>query len=213
MDISDTKYNIVRCGANGVNNLKIDGKNNDDDASIAYTLEEETDCRNCKTGESFSDSLCRCALIGSAGTGSLQGPQVPSPRWNFLENPANIFSKALDFTNLTPTSLSTVQFPAGAVPQEVLLSVSAWYIVNTGSERNLVKFYQDFNNNNDASDDELEYVMMLYKRDGAVANSAFNYETQETFPLRLAEKKNLSVKPNDIVSPNSKLNVDIIGWR
>ena len=55
--------------------------------------------------------------------------------------------------------------------------------------------------------------MMLYKRDGAVANSAFNYEVQDTFPLRLANNRNLEVQLNDVVSPNSKLNLDVIGWR
>ena len=55
--------------------------------------------------------------------------------------------------------------------------------------------------------------MMLYKRDGAVAETAFNYEVQEHFPMTLARAQNLHVQLDNAVSPFSNLNVDVIGWR
>ena len=76
----------------------------------------------------------------------------------------------------------------------------------------MIKFYQDYNNAV-ADDDVLEHVMMIYRREGAISTTNFNYETQQNFALPLAENKNLKVQPLRSISGDSKLYLDIIGWR
>ena len=82
-DITGSKFNITRCGKN---TLTIEGMNNGGEASIAYTLEEETDCRDCAAGQEFNNALCQCSQI----PGSIID-------WNYLEKPMNFYSHPLDF--------------------------------------------------------------------------------------------------------------------
>lgn len=104
IDISDAKYGINRCGA-GVNKLTIEGKNSYEDASIAYTLEEDTTCKDCTGGQEFNNDLCRCSEI-----------IAPLVEWNYLETPISIYDHSLDFST-SETNLTTTTFPEGAKPK------------------------------------------------------------------------------------------------